>query len=510
MSERWEQVGNRVEVTIAAPLEHQEAIDRSPAKRKVGRCGRRWGKTRWAYKASIAGHGPADPSSGLPAHLGVLQGWDVVWVALDFGQADILWREEIVPRFKGIPGFAVNEQKKAIEVTGLGGLYIKSSENIHTIRGIGKRLMGAILDEGAHYDLEFALRTVVMPALLDNNGWLAVLSTTKAGSYFNAVCEEIQAGQRSSEWAEFHGTPYDNPKLSREAIATLVGEYPPDSPALKQEIFAELVAAGGGLAFPEWDSSVHVLPETWKRPQYWRLAGSMDWGYSSHGCFHLWALGPDHETVAEWEYTFQHVEPFTVGETIGLRLYELGLPEYVAADSQMWAVTQGGPTIAEGVQLGLDSVLKVQSPRLIGVAKGPGSRLSGKMLVHHGLAFERGEDGFALSWARPKILVHPRCRDLVRTIPKLLLDQRNPEDVDTNGPDHWYDSVRYLQMSRSPVSSVPRKDVPQDVHPGWRADGVRRSRERTEAVELEEELVALQVKGVVSGGRYGVRSARGY
>jgi hypothetical protein len=88
---------------------------------------------------------------------------------------------------------------------------------------------------------------VILPALLDNNGWLILMSTTNAGadggyddtgapqvpSYFNLLCKEVGEGKRSSDWEQFEATAYDNPLLEPSGIQELIDEYPPDSPKLK-------------------------------------------------------------------------------------------------------------------------------------------------------------------------------------------------------------------------------------------------------------------------------------
>ena len=40
------------------------------------------------------------------------------------------------------------------------------------------------------------------------------------------------------------------------------------------------------------------------------------------------------------------------------------------------------------------------------------------------------------------------CFDLIRTLPGLVHDKNNPEDVDTKGEDHPADDTRYGVMSR--------------------------------------------------------------
>ena len=40
------------------------------------------------------------------------------------------------------------------------------------------------------------------------------------------------------------------------------------------------------------------------------------------------------------------------------------------------------------------------------------------------------------------------CRDAIRTLPLLTYSEKSPEDLDTDGEDHFADSFRYFCMCR--------------------------------------------------------------
>lgn len=297
------------EVHIPAPLEHQESAVVSPASRKVLRWGRRGGKTRTALHCGIVGHGPQgewEKTLGEdehrrtlrwtgPLHRAVAQGFHVYWIARDIPQFKILWIEEIKKRFDEHPLIKLNEEDKRVEFPNDGMLWARTAENIASVRGSGALLAGVIIDEAAWMDLESILRDVVLAALLDNDGWLILISTTNAGldgnvakrvpSYFNVICEEIARGERSDEWKEFHCTPFDNKKLSKKAIDELIAEYPAESISLKQEVFAELVAKGSELALAELDRERHFVSR-FNPPDHWMRFGALDWGFG-----HPWSFG---------------------------------------------------------------------------------------------------------------------------------------------------------------------------------------------------------------------------
>jgi hypothetical protein len=66
------------------------------------------------------------------------------------------------------------------------------------------------------------------------------------------------------------------------------------------------------------------------------------------------------------------------------------------------------------------------------------ARLAGKMQLHHRLAFD--ENGI------PMLYVFSTCRHLIRTLPALVYDAADVEDVDTTCEDHAYDELRYICM----------------------------------------------------------------
>jgi hypothetical protein len=72
--------------------------------------------------------------------------------------------------------------------------------------------------------------------------------------------------------------------------------------------------------------------------------------------------------------------------------------------------------------------------------KGRNNRIQGKMQVHHRLKFD--EEGY------PGFYVFDTCQHFIRTIPDLILDDKNPEDIDTTQEDHIYDAFRYGLMER--------------------------------------------------------------
>jgi hypothetical protein len=81
--------------------------------------------------------------------------------------------------------------------------------------------------------------------------------------------------------------------------------------------------------------------------------------------------------------------------------------------------------------------------------KGQHDRINGKMQCHHRLAMN--EKGL------PKFQVFKTCKHFIRTVPNLVYDETNVEDVDTDGEDHIYDEWRYVCMRNPIPAPLPRK-----------------------------------------------------
>lgn len=453
-------------VQLPAPLEHQEPVYNSRARFKVLRCGRRWGKTILAILCAFVGHGPL-MASGIPMFPGIASGLgDVVWVLPTYKQRNAVWTQEIIPRFGSHPACTVNRSEFYVTLPNGCTLYIRSADAgaAATIRGLGKRVIGVVLDEAAHFDSESAWLEIIRPILIDNRGWAIWASTTNSGSdghkdeleqnrtpsFFNLLCTQIMNGERSEDWEHFYGTAYDNPKLAHAEIDAALAEYSEGSRAREEEFFAKLLTAGAGAAFPEWNDDVHTAqwsPE--KTPRLYRWSWMGDWGYSSNGGCWLAATSKEGRTFIRTEYYFRKIDPFTAGHNWGLKIIRFPRPEFGIMDTP--GVTDGGPTILEKFLAGMTKALGGRRPPpLIKPTKSRSSmdqpktyRTTAKMVVHELLRYERAADGSVPDFMRPLLTVHrTACPNMVRVMQSIQVDPKGQDDVDTKSEDHPYDALK--------------------------------------------------------------------
>lgn len=61
---------------------------------------------------------------------------------------------------------------------------------------------------------------------------------------------------------------------------------------------------------------------------------------------------------------------------------------------------------------------------------------------------------------RPMLQVYETCKDFIRTIPALSMDDINPEDIDTDQEDHVYDEACHICMARPIGIETPKRSIP--------------------------------------------------
>ena len=214
-----------------------------------------------------------------------------------------------------------------------------------------------------------------------------------------------------------------------------------------------------GQVFTEWrnDSeryedriNTHVI-SPFQVPDHWTIWCSMDWGYARPFSVGWYAVDSDRRLYRIREYygctgtpnQGVKMEPTHVAREI--KRIESEDPNLRGKN----IMRVGDPAIW-GSQMG-ESIGDLMERERVYFNKGDHSRIDGKMQVHHRLTFD--DDG------RPMLYVFNTCRHFIRTVPNLVYDERDVEDIDTDGEDHIYDELRYVCME-NPISPPVKKAVP--------------------------------------------------
>ena len=215
-----------------------------------------------------------------------------------------------------------------------------------------------------------------------------------------------------------------------------------------------------GQVFTEWRNDpdhygdrlwTHVI-SPFRIPSYWRIYRGFDFGYSKPFAVGWFAADPDGRL-----YHIREYYGCTGTPNVGVRLD----PTEIA--SRIKDIESTDPNLRGRKIIGIadpsifdesrgESVARMmeKAPNFIYFGKGDNTRLAGKMQYHYRFAFDKE--------GQPMFQAFDTCRNFIRTLPNLVYDSANVEDIDTDGEDHIYDMCRYVLME-NPIS--PREKTAQ-------------------------------------------------
>lgn len=233
-----------------------------------------------------------------------------------------------------------------------------------------------------------------------------------------------------------------------------------------------------GQVFVEWRNdpehyedgkNTHVI-SPFRIPQDWGVWCGMDWGYSRPFAVGWFAVDHDRRmyhirelygwngtpnTGVKWEPTYLARKILEIEaddpNLRGRKIYRVGDPAIWGSD-------------------GTESIGALMERERVYFQRGDHARIDGKMQIHHRLTF--GEDD------RPMLYVFDTCKNMIRTLPSLVYDEKNVEDVDTDGEDHAYDMLRYVCMENPIAPRIAKEKPPVGYNPLdlWQEDGQKKDR----------------------------------
>ncbi len=101
------------------------------------------------------------------------------------------------------------------------------------------------------------------------------------------------------------------------------------------------------------------------------------------------------------------------------------------------------------------------------------------------LAYKLDDNGSLKQW--PMMMIYRTCKDFIRTIPALCMDEDNPEDIDSSMEDHIYDESCHICMAR-PISMEAKK--PRVPETDVRIDRLTKPIQNTAELDMVVELRA--------------------
>lgn len=193
-----------------------------------------------------------------------------------------------------------------------------------------------------------------------------------------------------------------------------------------------------GQAFREWNSILHITPIPPMPLKDCKKFICFDWGYSNWGVA-LWvAIAPENRYGVVRYYVYRELwlkehEPREWAK-------QFKLLQRIDGVRDIWLPPdcfnkEMGSSIADIFRT--DGTLNVKQ-----ASTPSGSRHMRKAIMHSALA--DAIDG------RPYLQMHPNCVKLAESLPELITDENDPEDIDTDGNDHGYDALTVGLLMEAP------------------------------------------------------------
>src|SRR5210317_1781686 len=226
----------------------------------------------------------------------------------------------------------------------------------------------------------------------------------------------------------------DNPYLARDGrYEQMLKALPPTQ---RRQLLEGDWEVAEGAAFTEFDRNIHII-EPFEIPIHWERIKGIDYGYASESACVWGAVDKDDGTLIIYRELYRKG---LLATDLAFMLTEMELNDPMSVpgvlDTACWYRTgQTGPTVGETLTKAGHKLRRADK-----------NRVAGKIQIHEYLKVQQS--------GRPKLQIFNTCPNLIRELQSIPLDKSNPEDVDTHAPDHAYDALRYLIMSRPRIDDT--------------------------------------------------------
>jgi DNA-binding Xre family transcriptional regulator len=223
----------------------------------------------------------------------------------------------------------------------------------------------------------------------------------------------------------------DNPYLAKDGrYEEMLLALPPTQ---RKQLLEGNWDVNEGAAFTEFDLDIHVVAP-FDIPLSWERTKGIDYGYASESACLWGTLDSTDGTLIIYRELYRKG---LTGEDLGGIITQMELEDPYSVqgvlDTSAWARTgTTGPTVGEALVRAGHKLRRADK-----------NRIQGKIQIHEYLRVQQS--------GRPRLQIFNTCPNLIRELQGIPLDKNNPEDVDTHAPDHAYDALRYLIMSRPRV-----------------------------------------------------------
>jgi hypothetical protein len=201
-----------------------------------------------------------------------------------------------------------------------------------------------------------------------------------------------------------------------------------------------------------WDEDLHTV-DPFQIPATWKVWKSMDWGFAKPYSIGWYAM--DHDGVVyRWRELYGYGGKADVGtreeaSAVAKRILKIEEHDERLGYEYRMNIADSAIFSEIGNESTVGKLFKQHGVRWQPAQKGPRSRVNGAQLIVE--ALKTG-----------KFKVFKSCKHWIRTVPALMPDENNPEDVNTKMEDHAWDETMYAfgKVRRAP-DEEQKSDDPQ-------------------------------------------------
>lgn len=285
------------------------------------------------------------------------------------------------------------------------------------------------------------------------NPWGVGHSAVKEYFISPAPAETVITDAKGLKRVRIHGKTSEN-----KALLAAQPEYLTYLDSIKNENLKKAWRDGdwdvvvGGFLQGVWDRAKHVV-KPFKIPDDWPRWRALDWGFAKPYSVGWYCIDPD-GVIYRYRELYGYGGSADVGTRESAAEVIKKIKEIEAAETKRGIRFKRSPADSSiwdnvGTSISVGSLFDKANIHWIKAAKGPGSRKNGAQVV-----IDRLKDG--------TFKVFDTCTHWLRTVPVLMPDANDWEDVDTEQEDHCWDETRYsLTAHHRPKRLLPASNKPK-------------------------------------------------
>ena len=228
-----------------------------------------------------------------------------------------------------------------------------------------------------------------------------------------------------------------------------------------------------GQYYKEWRREIHVIP-AFEIPPWWKRFRCLDYGLNRTACYWI-AVSPDNMYYAYRELYEPDLNLSQAAKKIVAMTPQDEEIAYTVASPDLWRRRQ---------ETGVSGIEVMFKAGLTGLVRAKHDRVMGWRVLREFLAPFEDEQGVKVA----RLRFFENCVNAIRTLPMLIHDEHNPEDVSDKCEDDAGEAIRYAVMSRAKPQDEPQAELAGVWHvgelrlKGYSEAKIRRLRKRLKVI----------------------------